>query len=155
RAFLLAAGKRRLEKTDVFWLFRAQLLRGEDFRWLLDLRPGGASPSKDFDEVTLCNMIETTADLSEGNFEALYETAEQWEPLRRRYAWIFEGIPLDSPDAKRMRETQEMMRRLAEERLPPITPPPAERVRACLERCEAGDLSAWWNLNLQLTLTEQ
>jgi hypothetical protein len=155
RAFLLAAGKRRLEKIDLFGLSRSQLLRREDFQWLLGLRPGGASPAMDFDEATLCNMIETTADLTEGNFEALYEAAEQWEPLRRRYAWIFEGIPLDSPEAKHLRETHEMMRRLDEERLPPITPPPAERITACLEQCEGGDLSAWWNLNLQMTLTER
>lgn len=154
-AFLLAAGKRRLERIDLFGVSRAQLLRGEDFQWLLGLCPGGASPVDEFDAETLCNMIETVANLNEANFEALYEAAGKWEPLRRRWAWMFDGVALDSPEAKQLRDNYEMMRRLDEERLPPITPPPVERVRACLEQFEAGDLSAWWKLNLEMTLAER
>ena len=57
RAFLLAANTRKFGKIEAFWLMRARLLRTTDFDWLLSISPSGASPVKNLDEQTLCNMI--------------------------------------------------------------------------------------------------
>jgi hypothetical protein len=38
------------------------------------------------------------------------------------------------------------------EKTPLLDPPPKERVLQLLEKLEAGDLSAWWQLNMEMTL---
>jgi hypothetical protein len=83
-------------------------------------------------------------------FEALYDVAMRWTPLHQRYDHLLDGVPLNSRRAAEMRQYHE----LEHERLrpPPVDPPPAERVRMGLERFEAGDIDAWWRLNLELTL---
>ena len=154
RAFLLAASKRKFGKIEAFWLMRARLLRATDFDWLLSISPCGASPVKNVDEQTLCNMIESVFDWNDpAQFESLYAIANQWEPLRLRYIGVLEGVSLDSAEVKQAIETHRLLKSLEREPQPPIEPPPAERVKDCLARCEAGQLEAWWHLNRELTLS--
>jgi hypothetical protein len=102
----------------------------------------------------LCDLIEAVFNLGEpSHFEALYDTAKRWAPLRQRYEDILDGILLDSPTAHRLREHHRQLAELESIKAPPMDPPPAERVRLGLERFEAGDLRAWWLLNLDLTLS--
>jgi hypothetical protein len=35
---------------------------------------------------------------------------------------------------------------------PLLDPPPERRVGSLLDKCEKGDLAAWWHLNLDMTL---
>jgi predicted NACHT family NTPase len=92
---------------------------------------------------------------SSGQFEALYPIAAQWQPLKRRYIGLLEGVPLDSAEARQARENQRLMEQLARQKPPPIEPPPDQRVRDCLARFESGQLDAWWHLNFELTLSSQ
>ena len=93
RAFLLAAGKVGFGQFETFWLTGAQLLKAADFDWLLSISPVGGAPIADIDVETLCNMIQSTFDLNNAaQFEALYPVATQWEPLRRRYIGLLEGV---------------------------------------------------------------
>lgn len=101
-------------------------------------------------------MIESTFDWNDpAQFESLYAIAEQWEPLRQRYIGLLEGVSLDSADVKQAIKNHRLMQRLEREQHPPIEPPPAERVKDCLARSEAGQLQAWWHLNCKLTLSPQ
>jgi hypothetical protein len=120
----------------------------------LSLSPVNAAPDTALDGETLCNMVEITCHLDDGgDFEALYEAAAKWALLRQRYAGVLDGVPLDSADARHLRELHRQMEELKENRPPPVEPPPAERVVGLLTQFEAGDWQAWWRLNMELTLT--
>ena len=75
--------------------------------------------------------------------------------LKQRYASVFEGVSLDSVEAKQAIEYRRLMEQLERGRRPPIKPPPAERVKDCLNRFESGQLNAWWHLNCELTLSPE
>jgi hypothetical protein len=119
----------------------------------LSISPQGAEPLQDINEQSLCDLIEAACNLDQpSHFEALYDTATHWASLRYRYAWMFEGILLDSPTARHQREYHQQMREFETTSQQALDPPPAERVRLHLERFEAGEIDAWWHLNLDLTL---
>ena len=98
-------------------------------------------------QATLINPYDPT------HFESLYNAARRWSVLWKRYALIFEGVPLLSPEARQARETQNLLRQHEKNIPPPLDPPPADRIRARLEEYELGDTKAWWVLNFDLTLT--
>lgn len=148
--FLRAAAERGIERMQVFYLVRAGFLRRDDFFWLLGQHPADTTP----DGATLCNMIEMTFDRDDpSHFEAIYEAALQWPLLWQHFRGVFEGVPLDSADAQMLRKNQEMMKEFEEQRPPPVSPPPAERIANLLTQFEAGEWRAWWQLNRELTLT--
>jgi hypothetical protein len=152
--FLRFAARRPVGKIECFNLHRSDLLQRDDFAWLLSLSPAGMAPDAALDGETLCNMIEITCHLDDGgDFEALYEAAGKWALLRQRYAGVLDGVPLDSADARRVRELHRQMEGFKGNRPPPIEPPPVERVVGLLTQFEAGDWQAWWRLNMELTLT--
>jgi hypothetical protein len=148
--FLRAAAKRGIERMQVFYLAHAGFLRRDDFFWLLGQHPVDVT----LDGVTLCNMIEMTFDREDpAHFEAIYEAALQWPLLWQQFRGVFEGVPLDSADAQMLRKNQKMMKEFEEQRPPPVSPPPAERIANLLTQFEAGEWRAWWQLNRELTLT--
>jgi predicted NACHT family NTPase len=154
RRFLLAAAQRRTTRIDVYHLMRARLLRRDDLQWILNICPGGPAFEAGLDAEMFCNMVEITCDLDDRDqFDGVYEAALKWPELWQRFRWAFEGVLLDSDDARQLRDTQRMMKELEENKPPPVTPPPAERVTDLLNRFESGDWEAWWRLNLELTLT--
>jgi hypothetical protein len=154
RCFLLAAAQRRATRIDVYHLRRAGLLRKDDMQWILNICPGGPTFEAGLDAEMLCNMVEITCDLDDrAQFNAVYEAALKWPVLWQRFRGGFEGVLLDSHDARQLRDTHRMMKELEESKPPPVTPPPAERVADLLNRFESGDWEAWWRLNLELTLT--
>jgi hypothetical protein len=156
RAFLVAAGKAGFENLETFGLLRSGFLKDSDFGWLLSISPNGAAPITGVDGETLCNMIQSTYDWKNAaQFEALYAIATQWERLRQRYAGLLDGLLLESADVKQQIENHRLMEQLDRRRRPLLEPPPAERVKDCLTRFEAGQLEAWWHLNCELTLSPQ
>jgi hypothetical protein len=154
RRFLRAAAQRSLTSVDVYHLMRAGLLCTDDLEWGLSISPGGPSVDSALNEGTLCNMVQATCDLYEmDQFDRVYEAARNWAALWQRFKVVLEGVPLDSQEVHQARKTREMMKEFEEQRPPPVTPPPAERVASLLNRFEAGNCEAWWRLNLELTLT--
>jgi hypothetical protein len=154
RAFLLFVSRSVVGRIEAFALIRARFLKEIDLDWLLSKSPIGVAPDSEIDAETLCDMIECTFDLNNASqFDAFYPIAARWEPLKRRYAGIFEGVRIDSAEAVKAKELLALRRRLERRRPPPINPPPAQRVKDCLARFENGELDAWGDLNLQLTLS--
>jgi hypothetical protein len=154
--FLLTVLKEEepLEAHEGFSFLSVCFLQSEDLEWLLSISPRGAVPIAGINEQSLCALIQVVCNLGEpSHFEALYEIAMRWEPLHQRYQELLDGIPLDSPAANRMREYHQFMVEMEGNRPPLVDPPPEERVRIGLERFEAGDIDAWWRLNLSLTLS--
>lgn len=153
RQFLVALLKRQqpLEPSDGYRM-RNTFLVVSDLEWLLSLSPSGRTPISDINPQSLCALIEAVFNPWEpSQFEAFYDIAMQWPLLHQRYEHFLDGVALGSPRARDMHEYHDL--ELQHQRLrPPVDPPPADRVRDCLERFEAGDMNAWWWLNLELTL---
>ena len=85
-----------------------------DFSWLLSVSPAGAAPIAGLDEGSLCNAIDVLFSREDApQFEAIYEAAQRWPQLHAHFAWLLEGIALDSPEAARMRSHLEYERQLA------------------------------------------
>jgi predicted NACHT family NTPase len=66
----------------------------------------------------------------------------------------FAPIELNSPQADEQRNKYVRMEEMqAHNQNPPLLdPPPIERILQYLGRLESGDLSAWWHLNMEMTL---
>lgn len=149
---ILKQGEPPLQPSDGF-LLRKLFLEVSDLEWLLSISPGGTAPVAGLNPLSLCALIQAIFNPWEpSQFEALYDVAMRWPPLHQCYENLLDGVPLDSPRAADMRQYHEL--ELEHERLrpAPVDPPPADRVRMGLERFEAGDIDAWWRLNLELTL---
>lgn len=137
-------------------LRRVDLLRPTDFSWLLSISPRGATPIAGIDEDSLCNAIDVLFSREDENqFEAIYEAAQRWPQLHLHFAWLLDGIDLDSPDAARMRSHLEYERELATMYQRPPAPQVDLRgqILECLGRAESGDSQAWWQLNVVLALS--
>jgi hypothetical protein len=119
-------------------------LEVSDLKWLLSISPSGSAPIADINPQSLCALIEAVFDPWEpSQFEAFYDTAVRWPLLHQRYEHLLDGVALDSPRARDMRQYHDLERQHKSLRAPPVDPPPADRVRMCLERFEAGDMNAW------------
>jgi len=74
------------------------------------------------------------------------------------FAPELEPIQLDSPKAEKLKADYIKFQQMEQERqnrrqaLTLVDPPPKERVVKCLERLEAGNLQAWWQLTREMTL---
>ncbi|MEH2074441.1 MAG: hypothetical protein V7K57_08610 [Nostoc sp.] len=73
--------------------------------------------------------------------------------LRKEFAHYVSIIDLDSTQAEMMKaEYQRKQESQARRQKPILDPPPKERVLLFLEQLESGNLSAWWQLNREMTL---
>jgi len=137
-------------------LLKCSLCERQDFQWLLDISPGGSSPVAGADPDSLCAFIELIFNQDDASqFEALFQACGRWPALGARFSWLFDGIDYHSPEAQQQRQTHLLMKSYEDRRPPPVTPPPAERVQHWLRAYDCGDVSAWWRLNLDLTLSAE
>lgn len=151
--FLRALAKRKLERIDVFGYVRHGLLQPSDLPWLLSVAPGGADRNAGYSEETLCYLVEAVCSFTDPEqFERLYAAAEKWPMLWQRFIGVFEGVPLDSPECKQLRNTHFAMESFKEKKRPVLDPPPALRVANALAKFEAGAWRAFYWLNWELTL---
>jgi hypothetical protein len=156
RKFLLALCANALTRIETVSYRHVGLLTGGDLEWLLSIAPGGPEPAPGLNIETLFNLIESAFVADDvAHFEALYVAAERWPALRARYAYLFDGVRLDSPDTARQRAMQEELRALENSLPPPIAPDPTVHILARLGQAEAGRWQAWWELIRYLTLTPQ
>lgn len=74
--------------------------------------------------------------------------------LAEELGWLIKPVELGSPEAEKMKaeylKLQEWDRKKRERSL--LDPPPDQRVEKLLDEYESGDHSAWWRLNLEMTL---
>jgi hypothetical protein len=154
RNFLLyiLSGAEPLQPYDGYLFRRTGFLEKSDLEWLLAITPHGSNPVAGLNATSLCALIESVFEWDGVDFETFYDIAVTWEPLHEKYEGLLDGIPLDSADASQMRNQYHQMLELNSHRPPLLDPPPAERVRMDLDRFEAGNIDAWWHLNVDLLL---
>ncbi|MDZ8083408.1 MAG: CHAT domain-containing protein [Nostoc sp. DcaGUA01] len=85
--------------------------------------------------------------------DAILEATETNNILREEFVYYFSTIDLDSTQAENLRSNYQRMQEQQNRRQKAIlNPPPKERVILFLERLESGNLSAWWQLNMEMML---
>jgi hypothetical protein len=154
RLFLRALAATEVNQFDAFNYHRSGFVSRDDFVWLLSISPGGDTPDPALNQQSLIYLADAVVDWnSVAHGEALWAAAERWPLWRERYAIYFNGVMLDSDEVQAHYAREAQLRELREDRPPPIDPNPDQRVLATLEKFEAGDLGAFWVLNIDLTLT--
>ncbi len=125
------------------------LLRPDDLEGylaLLDTEPASA-PREVLIEVILTLCGQRDLDELTSVFDLADRAPDLREALERRYS-----VPLDSRDARWMREALQRERAISEkttDRLSVVTQADA-RLQEALEQIAGGEPEAWWRLNLQL-----
>lgn len=85
--------------------------------------------------------------------DAILTASQTNNILREEFASYFSTIDLNSTQAETLRsEYQRMQEQGKRRQKSPLEPPPKERVTLFLEQLESGNLSAWWQLNREMTL---
>ncbi len=86
--------------------------------------------------------------------DAIVTATQTNDILREELASYFEAIELKSAKAEKMKadylRIQEWQNRSHD--FPLLEPPPRERVLQLIAQVESGNLSAWWQLNMEMTL---
>jgi hypothetical protein len=87
--------------------------------------------------------------------DAILTAASQKSPaLAEEFAWLIEPVELNSPRAQEMKAHHSKMQEWTNRpnSRPILDPPPVKRITLRLDECESGNLSAWWHLNMEMTL---
>lgn len=86
--------------------------------------------------------------------DAIVTAIQTNEFLREELKPYFEPIEIHSEKAAQLEADyrKHYERKNRRNVPPPLDPPPKERVLQLLELLESGDLSAWWRLNMEMTL---
>lgn len=88
------------------------------------------------------------------HIDAILIATQSNKILQEVFAAYFAPIELNSTQAVNLKADYLRRQEIQERRQNPplLDPPPKERVLQLLEKLEAGDLSAWWQLNMKMTL---
>ena len=154
RQFVFHLCQRRLDRLAALPYIRAGFVGSEDFEWLMEISPAGSSPAHELSEESICSFISLLFN-GENNsqFETLYPACQKWPLLRSYFAFLIDGVLIDSADAAQARASQMQMQEMRERARPPaIADLPAE-IEARLAGAETGEWKAWCWLNLVLMLT--
>lgn len=148
RRNLLCAIARKGRGRDGLRLVRLSvvgLVVKEDFFWLLEqFRAAAGGP----EEEVWADLVAMAFDSSErSHIEQAFAAKEDSISLQSALGRYFDPQLIDSPHARWYREQESV--RQDEKILKPSVP---ERVSNLLESFESGDLNAWWQLNMDLTL---
>ena len=131
-----------------FWAVEARLIGPNDLPWLIEaLRGFVGKPA----EGSWVQLVRSAFDSSTPEHVDLILTkVPEISSLSEAFAPLFEPVELGSAAAI---ELQQSHRRRAEVLAASMTaklPPVSDRVSKLLTTFEAGDLSAWWRLNVEL-----
>ena len=131
------------------------LLRSEDVRWLIGLYD---EVEDELQQRTLANLVRRVFDSSDaGQTDAIIVAAQQHPVLAEEFAWMLKPIELGSEKANQLKAEYFQVQKWREkkDKRPRLDPPPTERIRRRLDEFESGDQSAFWKLNLGMTLESQ
>ena len=135
----------------VYELRDFSLVIADDFDWACDTL-SSADPFVDKHEDSLIEIATMLMNKdSAQNFERIYATAICRPKIFESMKWLFGPVELDSEWARSSKRYFERQKQHEQER-PKLDPPPEERILLRLAAIELGDIDAWWDLNLQMTL---
>jgi hypothetical protein len=136
-----------------FVFSQAPLLHPHDLPWVIERLVTAESATHQAFWLAVVRALFRTE--YPGHVDALREAMARCPALEAAFGPLFATVELQSPQADAMRAEYRRRQEWQEQRLErgrPVEPPPQERVATLLDRFEAGDLDAWWQLNMELTL---
>ncbi|MHB1658344.1 MAG: NACHT domain-containing protein [Acidithiobacillus sp.] len=159
RHFLTCLFRRQVNRLDAFSCLQVGLIKNDDFDWLLEISPAGALSIPGLNAESLSNFIRLLFNIeNDAQFEALYSACKQWPLLRSHFAFLLDGVLIDSQAAEQGRETLKLERQMQEYRerfSPPAVADLPSEIPSLVARAENGEWQAWWQLNLALMFTPQ
>src|SRR2546427_6397245 len=129
-----------------------RLATGQDVLWMIGmLRTSGNETEKRI----WCRLVSLSLDQRDARqVDAVLIGCDEEPTLAAEFQWLVTPTVLGSPAAEKMKadflEWEKRENRSRERSL--LNPSPAERIDKLLEEYEAGNLAAWWHLNMELTL---
>ncbi|HEY9886389.1 MAG TPA: hypothetical protein V6C96_03915, partial [Vampirovibrionales bacterium] len=143
-----------LEEDD-FWVFAGlekELIYSDDFPWLLEKLQ--SSNSGNIQKIWSQLLQRTFNSKEVKQVDALLIATQNNQILRGFLTPYFEAIELNSTQAEKLKSDYLKMQEMEDNRknICLLDPPPKIRVLQQLEQFEAGNLSAWWQINIQMQL---
>ncbi|HKP52598.1 MAG TPA: hypothetical protein VJ183_08090 [Chloroflexia bacterium] len=126
-----------------------------DMLWMLDQFQ--STRSEDTQKILATFMSSFVAWGEKNHLEAIYALSRENDILAKAFAGLFDPVDLGSAQARKLKEDylQQLEWQAARNSDPVkelVNPPPSERIAALLDKYEAGDHDAWWQLNMEMTL---
>lgn len=158
RRRLFAAMLPKLSDPDQNWWLlthsRLMTFNQQDADWLLDMLDGSEATTE---RQILAKVIRQCVWSPEpALLSKLLDACGRHPELAGEFSDLISGMQLGSPQADAARSTFEAYQknRSESESRQSLQPPPAERVRRCLEFIDEGKLQWWVGLNREMTLEE-
>ncbi|WP_199341002.1 NACHT domain-containing protein [Nostoc spongiaeforme] len=126
------------------------ILQSEDVLWML-----GKLQNIDSQEERIWSRLMQWSfnRKDEDQVYAIYIATQTNNILCEEFAFYFSAIDLDSEVAQIEKAEYQRRQQLSEDRQnSPLSPPPKERIILLLEQMDLGNLSAWWQLHLEMSL---
>lgn len=140
------------QKESLWMIYKIPFALSKDVMWMIEQ----LKESKfEKDKQVWAHLIERVFDNKDREqLEAIYLASQYYPVLEEVCSWCFKPVVLNSPEAERLRKVYQENKKWQEKRQnrPLLKPPPAERKAILLDKFESGDLAAWWQLNLEMTL---
>ncbi|KIL40266.1 hypothetical protein SD70_14885 [Gordoniibacillus kamchatkensis] len=137
--------------ASVFYCF----IKSEDLSWMIEHLQRESVPKFKHKWAVLIKY--TFNDSNPEDVELVYSAIQNNEMLAEQCGQFFISIPIDSEQARELKDSY--MRRVKwlepRKEYPPIHPSIDERIGLRLNEFEAGDLDAWWRLNWDLGIKEE
>lgn len=130
------------------------LVRGDIF-WMLDILKFSNFKREQKIWATLIKRIFRHPESMAEEAKAILEVSQINSILFDEFLYWAKTIDLDSAEAVKIYTIylqEQAWQRREQQCNPPVEPPPKERVLRCLDELELGDLSAWWQLSMEMTL---
>jgi hypothetical protein len=140
---------------DPFYLCSSltdKIVLPEDIHWMIEkLRESACEKIQQ----TWSQLIQWNFDRENvGHIGGVIDAYNSNKVFQKIFSPLLKPIELDSDLADKLRSDYLRMQEMKDNRqsIPLLDPPPKERVLQLLKDLEAGDLEAWWKLNMEMTL---
>ena len=146
-----------LDEKIIYIIFNSDtpIASGKDVYWMIERLKSPQEYESEKIQHHWAALIEYAFDRRDTEqLNSILTACEENNILADKFAWLIEPIELDSPKAKKMRERYLETKELLKKRnnRPQLDPPPAERIALLIDEFESGNTSAWWRLNMEMTL---
>jgi len=127
-----------------------RIIQEEDVFWML----GKLQNVDSKEERIWAALIQWSFDRQDARqIDAILTATKSNEILKVKFAYYFSTIDLDSTQAKNLRKNYQRMEvQQNRAQKPFLDPPPQERIVLLLEQIDSGNISAWCQLNMEMTL---
>ena len=151
--FLISVLPHIESKDAVFLLAQLgpRLVMVNDVPWMLDY---GLTINSPIIKLSLAHLTMWVFDRDDPRqIEIVFYASEQDSVFAAEFVDYFSPVVIDSPEAQEMKVRYLEMQRWQQPREKVLVePPPAERIKECLNAIESDDVEKWWHLCREMTL---